>query len=103
MGGSHARGISSEIQHNLDDDFQIQGTVKPGSDLAAITHIVNRDTGALTEKDAVVLCGGIREISRSESQKDLRQIRNFVERHSQTNVRLENVPNRFDLRGTILC
>jgi len=46
IGDNHALGIASEIQLNLDDDFEIQGIVKPGSDLAAITHIVNRDTGA---------------------------------------------------------
>ena len=30
IGDSHARGIASEIQHNLDDDFEFQGIVKPG-------------------------------------------------------------------------
>jgi len=38
--------MGSEIQHNLDDDFEIQGLLKPRSDLTAITHTVNRDTGA---------------------------------------------------------
>jgi hypothetical protein len=35
--------------------------------------------------------------SRNESQKGLCQIRNFVERHSQTDVLVVNVPNKFDL------
>ena len=48
-GDSHTQWISSEIQYNLDDDFEIQGIVKPGSDLAAIMHAVNKDTGALTK------------------------------------------------------
>jgi len=30
IGDSHTRGIAPEIQLNLDDDFEIQGTVKPG-------------------------------------------------------------------------
>ena len=71
--------------------------MKPGSDLAAITHTVNKDTGALTKQDAVFVWGGIRDISRNETQKGLCQIRNFVEKHSQTNVLVVNVPNRFDL------
>jgi len=54
---------------------------------------------ALTKQDAVVVWGGIRDISRNESQKGLRQIKNFVERHSQTNVLVVNVPNRFDLEA----
>jgi hypothetical protein len=52
IGESHVQGITSEIQLNLDDDFEIQGIVKPGSNLAAITHTVNRDTGDLTKQDA---------------------------------------------------
>jgi len=40
IGDSHARGITSEIQHNLDDGYEIQGIVKPGSDLAAIVNTV---------------------------------------------------------------
>jgi hypothetical protein len=49
-GDDHACGIASEMQHNLDDEFEIQGVVKPGADLAAITHTVNKVTGTLTNK-----------------------------------------------------
>jgi hypothetical protein len=87
----------SEIQPNLDDDFKIQGIAKPGSDLEAIMHAVNRDTGTLIKQDAVVVWSGIRDISRNESQKVLCQMRNFMEKHSQTNVLVVHVPNRFDL------
>jgi hypothetical protein len=96
---SHARGITSEIQHNLDDDFPIQGIVKPGSDLAEIAHTAIRDTGALTKQDVIVVWGGTRDISRNKSHKELGQIRKFMERHSQTNVMVVNVPNRFDLEA----
>ena len=53
----------------------------------------------LTKQDAVIVWGGIRDISRNESQKGLRQLRNFVEKHNQTNVLVVNVPNRFDLEA----
>ena len=76
--------------------------MKPGSDLAAITHTLNKDTGALTKHDSVVVWGGIRDVSRNETQKDLCQLRNFMEMHSHTNVLVVNVPNRFDL-GTHSC
>jgi hypothetical protein len=97
IGDSHARGITSEIQLNLDNDFEIQGIVKPGSDIAAVTHIASRDTSALTKHDALVIWGGIRDISRKESQNGLCQIRNFLKRHSQTNVLEVNVTKRSDL------
>ena len=70
--------------------------MKPGSNLAAFTHTVNKDTGALTKHD-VVVWGGTRDISRNELQRGLSQIRNFVEKHSQTDVLVMNVPHSFDL------
>jgi hypothetical protein len=99
IGDSHARWIASEIQLNLYDDFEIQSIIKTGSHLVAIMYTVNRDTGALTKQNAVVIWGGIRDISRNESQKGLCQLRNFVERHIQTNVLVVNVPNIFDLEA----
>jgi hypothetical protein len=97
IGESHARGIAPEIQHDLGADFEIQGIVKPGSDLAVITHRANRDTSTLTNRDAVIVWGGTRDISRNDNQNCFRQIRNFVKRHSETNVLVVNVPNSFDL------
>jgi hypothetical protein len=64
IGDSNTQGIASEIQHNLDDDFEIQGLVKSGSVLPAITQRVNTDTGALTKQDDDVLAR-IRDISRN--------------------------------------
>jgi CO dehydrogenase/acetyl-CoA synthase alpha subunit len=61
--------MDSEIQHNLDDDFETQGLLKSGWDLTATTHTVNRDTGTLTKHDAVVWAGII-DISRNESLSD---------------------------------
>jgi hypothetical protein len=48
IGDNYAWGIASEIQYNLEEDFQNQGIMKPGSDLTAIMNTVTRDTGALT-------------------------------------------------------
>jgi hypothetical protein len=97
IGDSHASGIASKMQHNLDEDFEIQGIVKPGADLAAITHTVDKVTGALTKQDALVVWGGSRDVSRNESLKGLDQTSQFVESNSQTNVVVVNVPHRFDL------
>jgi hypothetical protein len=42
---SHARGWASEVQHNLDNTFEIQGTVKPEANLE---RIVTSPTDATT-------------------------------------------------------
>jgi len=95
LGDSHARGCASEVQHHLDNTFEIQGTVKPGANLDGI--VTPLTTSHLTKKDIVVLCGGTREIGRNESKKALQQIRNFVQNHNQTNVIVVSAPYRHDL------
>lgn len=64
--------------------------------MAAITDTAVRDTGALTKQDVVVVWDGTKDISRNETWKGLCQIRSFIEKFSQTNIFIVNVPNRFD-------
>jgi hypothetical protein len=66
--------------------------MKPGSDIAVITHTVSGDTSVLTNQDAVIILGGTRDIIRIDTQNGLCQI-NFMERHSETNVLVVNEPN----------
>jgi hypothetical protein len=70
--------------------------VKPGSDLAAIiTNTVTIDTGTLTKHD--VVWGDTKDVSKIETMKGLSEITSFVEKHSQTNVLVMNVTNRYNL------
>jgi hypothetical protein len=55
IGDNHTQSIASEIQHILDDYFEIQGIVKPTSDLAAITHTVNIQDGPKVGVQYIVL------------------------------------------------
>jgi hypothetical protein len=64
--------------------------VKPGSDMAALTNTVTRDTGTLTKHD-VVVWGDAKDISKAETLKGLSEIRSFVEKHNQTNIFIMNV------------
>jgi hypothetical protein len=104
-GDSHAQGIASKIKHNQEKEFEIQGFMKLGSDLAAVTNTVTRDTGTLTNDDDDddhgdhddVYGGGTKDIGRNETWKGLCQTSSFVSKHSQTNILVINVHNRFDL------
>jgi hypothetical protein len=40
---SHARGITAELQSNLNNDFVTYGIVKPGSDLSAVLNSVPKE------------------------------------------------------------
>jgi len=97
LGDSHARGCASEVQHNLDHTFEIQGIVKPGANLEGIVTSPSDTTTHLTKKDVVVIWGGTLDIGRNESKKALQQIRNFVQNHNQTNVIVMRAPYRHDL------
>ena len=44
--------------------------------------------------------GGTRDVGKNEIDKGLRQIRNFVENHKQTNVIVMSVPCRHDLESS---
>ena len=50
LGDSHARGCASEVQHNLDHTFEIQGTVKPGANLEGIVASPTVTPTNLTKK-----------------------------------------------------
>jgi hypothetical protein len=50
LGESHATGCASEVQHNLDHTFKIQGTVKPGANLEGIFTSTTNTTTKLTKR-----------------------------------------------------
>jgi len=97
IGDSHARGCALELQHNLKQDYEIQGIVNPGASLRTIVNAPIESLGKLTKKDVIVVRGGTRDVGQNESGNGLRQIRNFVENLKQTNVIVMSVPHRHDL------
>ena len=88
IGDSHARLCAQEIQHNLEQEYEIQGNVKSGANLQTIVSTPTESFGKLTNKDVV---------GQNESEKGLRQIRNLVEYLKHTNVIVMSVPYRHDL------
>ena len=57
VGDSHTRGSASNIKHNLNNDFDLNGFVKPGADITTLTSSVTEDTKHLTLKDILVFWG----------------------------------------------
>ena len=55
LGDSHARGCASEVQHNLDSNFEIQRMLKPGADIKEIITPSTTTTMKLLKKDVVVI------------------------------------------------
>jgi hypothetical protein len=59
LGDSHVTGMAAKLQHNLDDEYSIQGLVTRGADLAAILASGVNDIEDFSKKDLVIVWGGI--------------------------------------------
>jgi hypothetical protein len=55
--------------------FEVQGIVKPGSNMEIIVNTANIDIRKLTYKDVVVVWGGTRNVEKNETGKGLHQIK----------------------------
>jgi len=100
VGDSFAKGIASELVHNLGSAFEVIGHMRPGSGMKVITELANQEITTLTKKDMVVVWGGANDIARNEANNALTHIINSVKSRKHTNVLLVSVPTRFDLLST---
>jgi hypothetical protein len=67
IGDSHARGCAREISDYLGKEYEVSGTVMPGSGLANITALAHEEILNLTLDDAVVIWGGSDDVNRNET------------------------------------
>jgi hypothetical protein len=49
------RGMATELQHNLDKNYVVQETVKPGADLEVMLHSNMKDCKNLMNKDILII------------------------------------------------
>ena len=61
-GDSHTRGLASNLKHNLNNDFDLNGFVKPGADINTITTSLTVDSKHLTSNDILVLWGSTNDV-----------------------------------------
>ena len=97
LGDSHARGLATELKHRLNQEFEIQGVIKPGSTLEKLTNSVSSDLKELTKKDACIIWGGTNDVGRNETNIGIRSLHEFISCHQHTNVIVLKVPHRHDL------
>ena len=64
ISNSHARGCVAEIKSNLDEDFEVQGFVNPGTGLNTIITSAKRDIQQLSKQDVVVVWGGSKYVEK---------------------------------------
>ena len=100
FGDSHARGCAAELGHLLQKDFEVMGSVTPGS---GMRHIKNASSGIinqLTKEDAVVIWGGSNDIAKNNASTGMKHLLDLVINATHTNIILMSAPHRFDLIET---
>jgi hypothetical protein len=97
LGDSHTRGLAERIGCSLGNSFKVIGITKPNADINRITSPRHYSPASVTKHDAIIFCGGTRDISRNESNSGLRSLKEFAQRTNNTNVILLDVPFRYDL------
>ena len=97
FGDSHARGLSSNVKNNLDDNYSVCGFVKPAVNAATEISSMTVDINLLIKNDLIVFWGGSNGASKNNSQRGLKHLANFVQLNNHTNIFLMRVPPRHDL------
>jgi hypothetical protein len=100
IGDSHGQGCATEIQLNLDEGFEVQGFVTPGTGVNTITTSAKSDIQHLSKQDVAVVWGGSIDVGKNETKKCINCIQSFVKTNNHTNVILMDVLHRYDLEQT---
>ena len=97
IGDSFLRCIRENVDLSLSNTYSTYSMVKPGCELNTLLESANNTMGVLTQKDAIVICGGSNDLNQNKIKSAISSIRKFIERHSHTNIIIANVPIRYDL------
>jgi hypothetical protein len=85
------------VKQIVANKLEVYGIVKPGARMEEMVNTVNKGSVKLTNKDIVVIWGGIHDVAKNETDKGLQQIKTCVEDLKQTNIIVMSVPHRYDL------
>jgi lysophospholipase L1-like esterase len=99
LGDSHSRGIANELQQHVGEDSIVQALIKPGANIEAILRQKDLAIAKLAKQDVCIIWGGTQDISRNESNQGLQQLKEFIDKHQNTNIIFIEAPHRYDLKA----
>jgi hypothetical protein len=97
IGDSHMRGCATELGKYLRPEYEIIGTIMPGSRLQNITKLAKNEIAGLSNGDAVIIWGSSNDVNHNKTMKGLKYLNDFVNQRSNTNIMIVTVPYRHDL------
>ena len=90
FGDSFLRRIRENVALSLSSKYCTYSMVKPGCELNTLLESANRTAGNLTQNYVIVICGGSNNFNQNKVKLAINHIREFIERHSHTNIHYEH-------------
>jgi hypothetical protein len=84
---------------SLDDRFDVEGVVKPGSATETLMETLKGDVNRLTLNDFLIICSGTNYIDRKYPSASFSNITNLIKSVNHTNIIVVCVSHRHDLEN----
>jgi len=94
-------GCASEMGKYLGPEYEITGTIMPGSRLQNITKLAKNEIAGLSNGDAVIIWGHSNDVDHNKTRKGLIYLNDFVNQRRNTNIMIVIVLHRHDLLTTL--
>ena len=100
LGDSHIIGSAAVINQNLDEKYKVCSLTQPGACTKQIVDSQEEVLNNLGKSDVIVINGGSNDIEEANGRVNgiLNLMVHFVQKYTNTNIVLVNIPYRHDLR-----
>jgi hypothetical protein len=99
IGDSHLKGSAVKINQYLNTKFKVCSLNKPGASTNQLVCPQTNNLKCLGKSDAIAISGGTNDINKCNVNDKgiLISMDNFIQKYSNTNIVLVNIPHRYDL------
>ena len=87
------------LRLEVNTKFEVSVWIKPGANTEESVNTLEKDLKCLSKKDVIVINGGANDIGSMRNQTDMVLIKmaQFMQKHSNSNIIVVNIPHRYDL------
>ena len=102
IGDSHLKETATRIDQFLTSTFEVSSCIKPGAKMEELVGTMEKDCECLRKSDVIIINGGANDVSpmRAHTISAIGKLTHFVQKYSNTNIIIVNVPHRYDLNRT---
>jgi hypothetical protein len=99
IGDSHLKGSAERINQHLNTKYEVCSFIKPGASINQIVHSQEIEFRSLGKKDVIIINGGTNDFGSINTRRNEAAVKitQFLQKYSNTNIILVNIPQRHDL------